>query len=115
MHPEIMRDLRHVTIDQAIYRLLIDEKVLIVRVLAVFLGAARTMSAKCSHGSSGVPDGLGLPARARPTATPLEDMPGLAAISPSMSWLLRISVVGNSGLAALKLIPPRYNQHSLRV
>jgi len=39
MHPEIMPDLRHVTIDQAIYWFLIDEKVLIVRVLAVFFGS----------------------------------------------------------------------------
>ena len=38
LHPEIMPDLRHVTIDQAIYWLFVDEDALIVRVLAIFFG-----------------------------------------------------------------------------
>jgi plasmid stabilization system protein ParE len=38
LHPEIMADLRHVTIDQAIYWFLIDEDALTVRVLAIFFG-----------------------------------------------------------------------------
>jgi toxin ParE1/3/4 len=37
-HPEMMRDLRHVTIDQAIYWFLIDEPALTVRILAIFFG-----------------------------------------------------------------------------
>jgi plasmid stabilization system protein ParE len=37
-HPEMMPNLRHVTIDQAIYWFLVDEDALIVRVLAIFFG-----------------------------------------------------------------------------
>lgn len=38
LHPEIMPNLRHVTIDQAIYWFLVDEQALTVRVLAIFFG-----------------------------------------------------------------------------
>lgn len=38
LHPEIMSDLRHVTIDQAIYWYIVDEDERSVRVLAVFFG-----------------------------------------------------------------------------
>jgi len=38
LHPEMMPNLRHVTIDQAIYWFLVDEHVLTVRVLAIFFG-----------------------------------------------------------------------------
>lgn len=37
-HPEMMPNLRHLTIDQAIYWFLVDEDALIVRVLAIFFG-----------------------------------------------------------------------------
>ena len=37
-HPEMMPNLRHVTIDQAIYWFLVDENALTVRVLAIFFG-----------------------------------------------------------------------------
>jgi toxin ParE1/3/4 len=39
LHPEIMPDLRHVTIDQAIYWFIVDEKARAVSVLAVFFGS----------------------------------------------------------------------------
>jgi toxin ParE1/3/4 len=38
LHPEIMPDLRHVTIDQAIYWFIVDEDARTVRVLAIFFG-----------------------------------------------------------------------------
>jgi toxin ParE1/3/4 len=38
LHPEIMPDLRHVRIDQAIYWFLPDDAVMTVRVLAIFFG-----------------------------------------------------------------------------
>jgi toxin ParE1/3/4 len=38
LHPEIMPDLRHITIDQAIYWFFVDEKAMTVRVLAIFFG-----------------------------------------------------------------------------
>jgi plasmid stabilization system protein ParE len=38
LHPEMMADLRHVTIDQAIYWFFVDEDALTVRVLAIFFG-----------------------------------------------------------------------------
>ena len=38
LHPEIMTDLRHVTIDQAIYWYSVNEATLTVRVLAIFFG-----------------------------------------------------------------------------
>jgi plasmid stabilization system protein ParE len=38
-HPEVMPNLRHVTIDQAIYWFLVDEDAMIVRILAIFFGA----------------------------------------------------------------------------
>ena len=37
-HPEMMPNLRHMTIDQAIYWFLVDENALTVRVLAIFFG-----------------------------------------------------------------------------
>jgi len=38
LHPEIMPDLRHITIDQAIYWFLVDKEAMTVRVLAIFFG-----------------------------------------------------------------------------
>jgi plasmid stabilization system protein ParE len=38
LHSEMMPDLRHVTMEQAIYWFLVDEDALTVRVLAVFFG-----------------------------------------------------------------------------
>jgi toxin ParE1/3/4 len=38
LHPEMIPDLRHVTIDQAIYWFIVDDDALIVRVLAIFFG-----------------------------------------------------------------------------
>ncbi len=38
LHPEMMPNLRHLTIDQAIYWFLVDEHALTVRVLAIFFG-----------------------------------------------------------------------------
>lgn len=38
LHPEIMPNLRHVTINQAIYWFFVDEDALTVRVLAIFFG-----------------------------------------------------------------------------
>lgn len=38
LHPEVMPNLRHVTIDQAIYWFLVDEEARTVRVLAIFFG-----------------------------------------------------------------------------
>jgi toxin ParE1/3/4 len=37
-HPEMMPNLRHVTIDQAIYWFLVDEDAMTVRILAIFFG-----------------------------------------------------------------------------
>jgi toxin ParE1/3/4 len=37
-HPEMMPNLRHVTIDQAIYWYLVDEDTMTVRILAIFFG-----------------------------------------------------------------------------
>lgn len=37
-HPEMMPNLRHLTIDQAIYWFLVDEHALTVRILAIFFG-----------------------------------------------------------------------------
>ncbi|RAH97244.1 plasmid stabilization protein [Acuticoccus sediminis] len=38
LHPQMMADLRHVTIEQAIYWFLVDEETRTVRVLAIFFG-----------------------------------------------------------------------------
>lgn len=38
LHPQIMPDLRHVTIDYAIYWFLVDDEAMTVRVLAIFFG-----------------------------------------------------------------------------
>jgi toxin ParE1/3/4 len=38
LHPEIMPDLRHITIDKAIYWFVVDEETELVRVLAIFFG-----------------------------------------------------------------------------
>jgi toxin ParE1/3/4 len=37
-HPEIMPNIRHVTMDQAIYWFLVDEDAMTVRILAIFFG-----------------------------------------------------------------------------
>jgi plasmid stabilization system protein ParE len=38
LHPEVMPDLRHVTVDQAIYWFFVDEDARTIRVLAIFFG-----------------------------------------------------------------------------